>query len=452
MTTGKGFSRRTFFKYGGAAVVAGGALGTVGLSNVLRPSLALAQTGGDADLELVGTDGWIYLPPDPPIGVFHPDNLAPPGLTTYVFGFRNVTGMPASFDRTNLKNHAQHSAPMFWSRVDDTFRVRLSNVGLAQRPDLFDAHSVHWHGFRNVIPLFDGEPTGSIAVTSGNSFTYVYRPKPGGAGTYMYHCHVEDTEHVQMGMTGMVFIRPAIGDNFVYDTPESTNSTGFDREYAMILSEVWAEAHWDDAHIQLPEWSDYRADFALLNGRTYPDTVAPHCDLDTSDLSTPYVNFVRDPDTGEMTPPSGTNLQYQPLSSLITCNAGDKVLLRMANLGYKQSAMTLTGIRMRVVGKDATPLFGRDSGGVDNTYETNTIMLGAGESSEGIFTAPDHVGPDPYDTYLLYNRAYLRSNNLASGATSDPRDGLGGQVTEVRVYPASTLGPQAFPNDYEGLG
>ena len=35
----------------------------------------------------------------------------------------------------------------------------------------------------------------------------------------------------------------------------------------MMLTEVWAEAHWDDAHIQLPEWSDYRADFLLLNGR-----------------------------------------------------------------------------------------------------------------------------------------------------------------------------------------
>ena len=30
----------------------------------------------------------------------------------------------------------------------------------------------------------------------------------------------------------------------------------------MFLSEVWAEAHWADAHIQLPEWSDYHADFA----------------------------------------------------------------------------------------------------------------------------------------------------------------------------------------------
>ena len=44
----------------------------------------------------------------------------------------------------------------------------------------------------------------------------------------------------------------------------------------MFLSEVWAESHWADAHIQLPEWSDYRADFALLNGRVYPDTIEPN--------------------------------------------------------------------------------------------------------------------------------------------------------------------------------
>ena len=75
------------------------------------------------------------------------------------------------------------------------------------RPDLFDAHTLHWHGFRNVIPFFDGEPTGSVSVPAGTVFRYVYRPRE--AGTYMYHCHVEDVEHVHMGMNGMVFVRPA---------------------------------------------------------------------------------------------------------------------------------------------------------------------------------------------------------------------------------------------------
>ena len=97
----------------------------------------------------------------------------------------------------------------------------------------------------------------------------------------MYHCHVEDVEHVQMGMTGMIFVRPRQNGNTSsspsgkYAYNDGDGSTGYDREFAMFMSEVWAEAHWADAHIQLPEWSDYRADFALLNGRVYPDTLLP---------------------------------------------------------------------------------------------------------------------------------------------------------------------------------
>ena len=91
------------------------------------------------------------------------------------------------------------------------FKVKLTNLGLALRPDLFDAHTLHWHGFRNVIPFFDGEPTGSVAVPTGREFTYVYRPRD--PGTYMYHCHVEDVEHVHMGMNGLVFVRPLQNGN-----------------------------------------------------------------------------------------------------------------------------------------------------------------------------------------------------------------------------------------------
>src|SRR5437764_14255502 len=84
--------------------------------------------------------------------------------------------------------------------------MALTNLGLAQRPDLYERHTLHWHVFVNAIPLFDGVPELSLAVPIGRDFTYFYRPHD--AGTYMYHCHFEDVEHVQMGMTGMVFVRP----------------------------------------------------------------------------------------------------------------------------------------------------------------------------------------------------------------------------------------------------
>ncbi len=456
------FDRRSFLRVTGGVVAAGTAVAWSG--KVLMPTLAEAA-GPRPDLFLGGTDGWIHLPETPAIPPFHPDVLAPGLLTTYMFGFRNLTGFldepdPAvyAYKRDNQKYKAQHSAPLFWVNQFDPahpvdFRVRLRNLGLALRPDLFDAHTVHWHGFRNVIPFYDGEPSGSVSVPSGVEFTYVYRPRD--PGTYMYHCHVEDVEHVQMGMTGLVFVRPLQdGDTALYPSGkymynDGDGSTGFDREYAMFLSEVWAEAHWADAHIQLPEWSDYRADFSMINGRVYPDTLAPNGSID------PF-NPVTDAD-GDLIPPGGwggghDHLQYQPHSSLVTCKAGERVALRFANLGFREQAMTTDGIRMTVVGRDATHMRGRD-GTTDTSYETETLNIGPGESYDVIFEAPAFSTPgdatstggssgNGYDRYLLYNRNYQRSNNLAPG-------GFGGQATEIHVYPAASgaIGDQAYPND-----
>ena len=249
-------SRRDLLKAGGLTAAAIGAAG-VGprlLGSIGRPAQAVAADR-PPDLKLVGTDGWISLPATPSIFsqslgvVTHPDSYAPDGRTTYIFGFSNASGL-SDLDQFNLKNKAQHSAPLFWAKEGVEFRVQLTNVGLAQRPDLFDEHTVHWHGFKNVIPFFDGEPTGSVSIPQGQTFTYVYLSHD--PGTYMYHCHVEDTEHVHMGMTGLVFVRPAqdgtskeypLGSGrhytkFAYN--DGDGSTGFDREYALFLSEIWA--------------------------------------------------------------------------------------------------------------------------------------------------------------------------------------------------------------------
>ncbi len=419
----KSLSRRRFLKNAGGTLF-GASLLPRFVAGVLQPAEIVRAQDRPPDLYFAGTDGWISMPPSPPIGFYFPDDLAPAPFNTYIFGFRNITGLSAD-QITKQKNKAQHSAPLFWVNEGADFRMQLTNLGLAQRPDLTDSHTLHWHGFRNVIPFFDGEPTGSISVPVGRDFTYVFRPRD--PGTYMYHCHVEDVEHVHMGMTGLVFVRPLLGPKFAYNDP----ATAFDREFAMFLSEVWAEAHWCDSHIQLPDWSDYRADFSLLNGRIYPDTLAANGSVD------PFTP-VRDANGDLIAPAGRPELQYQPLSSLVTCQPGEKVLLRFANLGFKEAAMTLAGIKMRVVGRDATPMVGRD--GTDTSYETDTILIGPGESFDVIFTAPPKTGPDPYDTYVLYNRRLTQVSNLTAG-------GAGGQRTEVRVYP-SGVNPQQYPNDW----
>jgi FtsP/CotA-like multicopper oxidase with cupredoxin domain len=317
---------------------------------------------------------------------------------------------------------------------------------MAVRPDLTDGHTVHWHGFRNALPAFDGVPEMSTAVPIGRDFPYYYHPTD--PGTYMYHCHMEDVEHVQMGMTGIVFVRPAqnrtgagagvpiardytatpvAGAPMGYAYNDGNGATAYDREFGIFLSEVWSRARYDGAHIQEHDWSDYKADFFLMNGRTYPNTLAPNgggTDLASGDLIAP-VGF--------------PELQYQPISSLINCNAGDRVLLRLVNLGYTQPAMRLGGIKMHVVGRDATMLRGLGAGAADTSYRSDTIHIGPGESYDAIFTAPPKTGGG-YDTYLLYS--------TAMGALTNPgKTGLGGQLTEVRVYAPGYLAPQAAPNE-----
>jgi len=282
-------TRRDFLKLaGGVAAGVAGSLWLPGFrGRLLQPAAVLQAADPPPDLVWAGTDGWMGLPRTPAIPPFHPDPAAPAPFTTYIFGFRNVTGLSAAQVK-GQKMKAQHTAPLFWlNEYDDglhnEFRLQLTNLGLAIRPDLVDAHTLHWHGFRNVIPFFDGEPHGSVSVPIGRVFTYVYRPRQ--PGTYMYHCHVEDVEHVHMGMTGVIFVRPALdrtpvnpGERYAYNDP----ATAFDREFVLQISEVWAEAHWCDAHIQLPDWSDYHPDFVLLNGRAYPDTIAPNGAMPTA--------------------------------------------------------------------------------------------------------------------------------------------------------------------------
>ncbi|HEY3439084.1 MAG TPA: multicopper oxidase domain-containing protein [Actinotalea sp.] len=414
-----GLSRRSILL--GGMGVAGAAL--VGSRLLDAPPAAAARRIAAAVgphpqkvLRLAGTDGWVSMPQnapaDPP---FFPDSLAPAGMNTYVFGFRDVTGMSAT-QVAAQRGKAQISAPMLAFDEEDDITITLTNLGLLQRPDLFDGHTLHWHGFVNAIPLFDGVPELSLAVPVGRDLAYFYRPHD--AGTYMYHCHFEDVEHVQMGMTGMVLVRPKqnrtpvgtdpVGTRYAYN--DGDGSTRYDREFAFMLTELWSAAHYRDAHIQVSDWTDYDPSFWLLNGRGYPDTVAPN---------------------GDPTSAAAGRLQYQPISSLVTCNTGDRVLLRMSNLGYQNHTMSVDSIDLQVVAKDASLLKGRD--GTSNYLTTNSVDVGPGESRDVIF-----VAPRPGE-YLLYDRQYSFLENGGG-------PGYGGMMTKIIVGSPGTYGPQSVVN------
>lgn len=331
------------------------------------------------------------------------------GKVMYGFGFSDLTGVaPAAAVNTGLLG-ANFSAPTIDLKEGQRFFLTLTNVGMAMRPDLFDPHTVHFHGFPNQAPVFDGMPEGSFGVNMGSSVTYFYNiTEP---GTYIYHCHMEATEHMQMGMLGQIFVRPAQdGISKTYDGKTYTRfvyndgdgSTGYDRAYPIQLGSLDGKFHEDSLTVQPLPFANMRDTYALLNGRGYPDTVNP------DPLPTPTVDGAS----------VNNEHQSQKLSALITATAGEKILLRLSNLSVTNYyTVTALGLPMRVVGGGAH--IARGPGGKNLYYDTSSVTLGGGETSDVIVDTAG-IAPGRYFFYTT-NLNYL---------SNDQQD-FGGMMTEI---------------------
>ena len=328
---------------------------------------------------------------------------------------------------------ANAPAPTIVLDEDDELFLSLTNVGMAMRPDLFDPHTVHWHGFSNASAVFDGVPDASISINMAATLTYYYFARD--AGTYMYHCHVEAAEHMQMGMLGNLYVRPRqnrlaagdslynalaaspanvanggttqlpvtttathlAGDRYAYN--DGDGSTRYDVEYPIQIGSFDPDFHDASFGVQPLPFAGMRDRYFLLNGRGYPDT-ANATVLSTVD-------------------PLGTTQDSQPVDSLITAAPGEKILLRISNLSVT-SFYTLgtNGLSMEVVGLDARLL--RDDDGNNMYYTTNSLTLGGGQSADVIITAPATTG-----IYFLYTK---NLDHLANDA-----ENFGGMMTEIRI-------------------
>jgi len=320
---------------------------------------------------------------------------------------------------------ANAPAPTISLDEDDELFLSLSNVGMVIRPDLFDPHTIHWHGFPQAAPVFDGVPDSSISINMGASLTYYYNAKD--AGTYMYHCHVEAAEHMQMGMLGNLFVRPRqnklpdgavlgshthsnpdegpgddslVGDKYAYN--DGDGSTLYDVEFPIQIGSFDPDFHDASFNVQPLPFSGMKDRYFLLNGRGYPDTV------NTGVLSTP------DPVTGAPRP-------SQPVSSLISATSGQKILLRISNLNVTNFyTLGTNGMPMNVVALDARLL--RDGAGNNMNYKTSSLTLGGGQSADVIL---DTTGLAAGSVYFLYATNLDRLSNDA--------ENFGGMMTEIHI-------------------
>jgi Multicopper oxidase len=338
-------------------------------------------------------------------------------------------------------------APLMALDEDDEFFLTLTNVGMIMRPDLFEQHTVHFHGYPNASSFYDGVPDASVAINIGGSFTYYYLAPD--AGTYFWHCHITPPEHLQMGMVGQMYVRPrqnrvAVGSplyaalqaqqadlrtacnsatdilcsnplptaantvarapsgNYAYN--DGDGSTYYDVEYPIQIHGFDPNFHFVGMTFNPEQFFDMKDKYFLLNGRSYPDTVT----------------------AGPMQTQSadGVNHFSQPLPTIINIPAGKKALLRISDLDVTEyQTLASLGMPMNVIGYNAKLL--RDQAGHNLNYLTNSITLAGGESLDVILDATDTT---KYPSGSVF---YLYTPNLDH--LSNDAENFGGLMTEIHI-------------------
>ena len=382
---------------------------------------------------------------------------------------------PAAIMDTGVLN-GNIPAPLMAIDEDDEFFLTLTNVGMIMRPDLFEQHTIHFHGYPNASSYYDGVPDASAAINIGGSFTYYYLAPD--AGTYFWHCHITPPEHLQMGMVGQLYVRPRQNRvpagtdlyqsltiqqqkdprtacnpaaDILCATPVPPADNGFTHVagYRYAYNDGDGSTRYDiDVPIQIhgfdpnfhfvgmtfnPEgFADMKDKYFLLNGRSYPDTVgvvgyqglAPSANTDgvaNPDPAPGYFDISTKATDGVYRP-------SQPLPALISLNhsggpngTGQKALLRISDLDVTEyQTLASIGIPMQVIGFNARLL--RDQAG-NNLYSlTNSITLGGGESLDVILDSTNI----PPGTYFIY------TTNLDH--LSNDAENFGGLMTEIVVY------------------
>ena len=219
------------------------------------------------------------------------------GYQQYSFGFHNMSellpavaaGDPAvrTVPMDTMMHHgmlaAEFPAPTIRVREGQKVYLNLFNAGMSMRPDLFDPHTVHWHGFPQAAPVFDGVPDAALSVNMGANITYYYEVV--WPGTYMYHCHVEATEHMQMGMLGNLYVLPrqdrdvglypradgSLYKGFAYN--DGDGSTGYDLDVPIQLAGFDSKFHDASLTVQPLPFAEMVDRYPMINGRGYPDTL-----------------------------------------------------------------------------------------------------------------------------------------------------------------------------------
>jgi FtsP/CotA-like multicopper oxidase with cupredoxin domain len=265
-------------------------------------------------------------------------------------------------------------------------------------------------------PTANDLAAGNLAPSVAKGATGTYRFVASHAGTYLYESGTSPELQDQMGLVGALIVRPKDHADYVY-APAETNwnptsnqpvgakgvSTQFnaDREFMHLLSEVDPDVHacFEEARFgrtvksappgdgtfasrcnptKSPfsyDMTQYRARYWFINGRAFPDTVAP--------------------DNSE-------HLPSQPFSALVhvtprSANDLAPAVVRYLNAGPVAYPFHPHAQHEQVIGTDGQARISKDAAGniSDLTDDHFGLTVPPGQTLETFFSWVDAVGWDP---------------------------------------------------------
>jgi FtsP/CotA-like multicopper oxidase with cupredoxin domain len=292
----------------------------------------------------------------------------PDGNVVYMWGYSSGS---AAF---------QHPSPVLCVNQGDTVTVILHNT----LP--YDV-SIAFPGQDNV--LADGQPAQpqfsggvltsltNVAAANGGSVTYSFVATH--PGTFLYQSGTNPAIQVRMGLFGALIVRPAANPYFAYNDVGQTVTSEFnpapEGEVMVLQSEV------DPALSQAVEQAvnagggpinfnlnNYHPRYWLVNGRGFPDTVAPN-----------FASWLPSQPYGAL-----AHVQPQDASNPLP------YLERFLNASSQPLPFHPHGKNGLIIGQDGQPM--RNDTGADVSYERFALVAAPGQTYDTLFHWADREG------------------------------------------------------------
>ena len=214
-------------------------------------------------------------------------------------------------------------------------------------------------------------------VPSGGSTSYTFTPTE--PGTYSYEAGLTNNgaRQVAMGLFGALIVRPAGDPGSAYGA-----GTSFDDEYLLVVNEIDPDLNADPNGFAI---QNFKADYWLINGQSYPDT------------------------------------------AVLPTAPGNRVLLRYLNGGIRSRYVAILGLEQTVLGIDSSQL--------PFTYTVTSEALGSGQALDVMTTIP--VSATEGERFSLYNPGLQLHNagEMAGNGTT----AFGGLLTFLEVSGGAAL-------------